>query len=291
MKVTANDQAHEVEDGATVGDFIRGIGLDPRYVVVERNGEVVRRTEADATELAGGDRLIVVRAVAGGADPFPSLSAAGERRQARLRDARLYVVTDARRDRGDLEELLTRMTEASVDIVQLRDKTATEDELRAAADVFARVCDRTGALFVLNDFPGLAVQVGADGVHVGQEDVHPDHARTVVGPDLLIGRSTHSRAQIDAAADEDVDYFAVGPIHETPTKQGRPAIGLEPVRYATRHAAHPWFAIGGLSPQTVGEVLEAGARRIVVVRAVTQAEDPASVCWSLRRAVAPFHDE
>lgn len=294
MRIQANDTPYEVDPGTTVGDFVRTLGLDPRYVVVERNGEVVHRTAADDTALDDGDRLIVVRAVAGGAAdavPFPSLSAAGERRQARLRDARLYVVTDARRAQGDLEEFLTCITAASVDVVQLRDKTATEDQLRAAADVFRRVCDRTGALFVLNDFPGLAVQVGADGVHVGQEDVHPDHARRVVGPDLLIGRSTHSEAQIDAAAEEDVDYFAVGPIHATPTKEGRPAIGLGPVRYAARHAAHPWFAIGGVDPETVGDALGAGARRIVVVRAVTEAEDAEQACWTLRRALAPFHEE
>lgn len=222
-------------------------------------------------------------------EPFPSLSATGTRRQARLADARLYVVTDARRDRGDLEEFLDAVCEASADIIQLRDKTATEDELRAASDVFRRVAERRGALFILNDLPGLAVQVGADGVHLGQEDVHPDHARSVVGPDLLIGRSTHDVAQIDATADEDVDYFAVGPVHATPTKAGRPGIGLQPVRHADRHASHPWFAIGGLGHETVGPVLEAGARRIVVVRAVCDADDPADACWRLRRALAHHH--
>lgn len=222
---------------------------------------------------------------------FPSLSAAGERRQARLADARLYVCTDARSGPDDLEAFLTRICAASVDIVQLRDKTATEAELRRAAAIFRRVCDRTATLFILNDLPGLAAQVDADGVHVGQQDVHPDHARRVCGPDLLIGRSTHTTAQIDATADEDVDYFAVGPVHATPTKAGRPAAGTEPVRHAARHATHPWFAIGGINPDTIGPVLDSGARRVVVVRAVTQADDPAEACWTLRRALAahPLH--
>lgn len=217
---------------------------------------------------------------------FPSLSAAGERRQARLRDARLYVVTDARRDRGDLTEFLEACVNASADVLQLRDKTATEDELRSASDVFRRVCDRSGALFILNDLPGLAVQVGADGAHVGQGDVHPDHARTVMGPDLLVGRSTHSIEQIDAVADEDVDYFAIGPVHETPTKQGRAAIGLDPVRHAAKRAVVPWFVIGGMNAETLPAALDAGARRVVVVRAVTEASGTGDACWSLRRQLA-----
>lgn len=217
---------------------------------------------------------------------FPSLSAAGERRQARLRDARLYVVTDARREQGDLEGFLTACVDASADILQLRDKTATEDELRAASDVFRRVADRSGALFVLNDLPGLAVQVGADGAHVGQTDVQPDHARTVMGPDLLVGRSTHSVDQIDAVADEDVDYFAIGPVHQTPTKPGRPPIGLDPVRHAAGHAVVPWFVIGGMSAETLSDAMAAGASRVVVVRAVTTAADPGAACWALRRVLA-----
>lgn len=217
---------------------------------------------------------------------IPSVSEVGARRQARLADARLYVVTDARRDRGDLEPFLRACLSGSTDILQLRDKTATEDELRAAAAVFRRVCDEFGALFVLNDLPGLAADVGADGVHVGQEDVHPDHARRVVGPDVLIGRSTHSPEQLAAAADVDVDYVAVGPVHATPTKQGRPAIGLDPVRNAAERACTPWFAIGGIDPDTIGAVLDAGARRIVVVRAVTEADDPEAAAWTLRRALA-----
>lgn len=220
---------------------------------------------------------------------LPCVSATGERRQARLEDARLYVVTDARGEQADLEEFLVAVTGASADLVQLRDKSADDGELRRAAAVFRRVCDRTGALFVLNDRPDLALEVGADGVHVGQGDEHPDRVRALVGPDLLIGRSTHSSAQLDATAHEDVDYVAVGPVHETPTKEGRPAVGLQPVRYAAAHATHPWFAIGGLGPDTLDEVLEAGARRVVVVRAVTTAADPAEATWTLRRALGRYH--
>lgn len=224
------------------------------------------------------------------AEPFPSLSAEGERRQARLHDARLYVCVD-RRDGGTaLRDLLTACLRGSVDVLQLRDKTATADELRAASTVFREVCDEFGALFVLNDLPGLAAEVGADGVHVGQRDVPPDHAREVVGPDLLIGRSTHSVAQIDAAADEDVDYMSVGPVHATPTKEGRPATGLDPIAYAAHHATHPWFAIGGMNPTTLRPVLEAGARRVVVVRAVVDAQDPEEAAWDLRRTIAPYHE-
>lgn len=217
------------------------------------------------------------------------VSEAGARRQARLEDARLYVVTDARRREGDLEAFLHAVTGASADLVQLRDKTADDDELRRAAAVFRRVCDATGALFVLNDRPDLARETGADGVHVGQEDASPDRARAVVGPDLLIGRSTHSPEQLDATGREDVDYAVVGPVHATPTKEGRPAVGLEPVRYAAAHATHPWFAIGGIAPDTIDEVLAAGARRVVVVRAVTRAADPAAATWELRRALGRVH--
>lgn len=220
---------------------------------------------------------------------LPCVSEAGERRQARLTDARLYVVTDARSERGDLETFLLAITGASVDIVQLREKDADDRRLGEAAAVFRRVCDETGALFVLNDRPDLAGEVGADGVHVGQDDAAPDEARALVGPDLLIGCSTHSAAQIEAAAEQDVDYIAVGPVHKTPTKPGRPAAGLGPVRHAAEHAAQPWFAIGGIAAETVDEVLEAGARRIVVVRAITEAVDPAAAAWSLRRALARVH--
>ena len=220
---------------------------------------------------------------------LPSVSELGARRAARLDDARLYVVTDARQERGDLEDFLRAIAGASADVLQLRDKTADDDQILSAAEVFRRVGDDTGALFVLNDRPDLAVEVGADGIHVGQDDQHPDTVRATVGPDLLVGRSTHSPGQLDASAEEDVDYVAVGPVHATPTKEGRPAVGLAPIRYAAEHAAHPWFAIGGIDRDTIGDVLEAGARRVVVVRAVTEATDPAEAAWALRRELGRYH--
>lgn len=219
---------------------------------------------------------------------FPSLSAVGERRQARLGDARVLVVTDARREQGGLEELLTAVCDASADVLLLRDKTATEDDLRRAADVFRRVCDRAGALFILNDLPGLATQVGADGVHVGQRDVHPDHARRVCGPDLLIGRTCHRPEELDAAGDEDVDYLDVGPVFADPGGP-LPPPGLDLVRYAARHAPCPWFAFGGIDGDRAADVVTAGAGRVAVGRGVTEAADAAAAVWALRRAVGHTH--
>lgn len=215
---------------------------------------------------------------------FPSLGPTGEARQARLRDARLHVVVDTRAGAGDLAALLDAVAGASADVLRLRDERATEADLRAAAEVLRRAADDHGALFLLSGFPGLAAEVGADGVHLDQVDVHPDHARTVCGPDLLIGRTVRSIAECDAAAHEDIDYLTVGPV--LAAADGYPAVGLEVVRHAARHAALPWAAGGGITPETVDEVCSAGARRIVVTRAVTDAADPATVTWGLRRALA-----
>jgi thiamine-phosphate pyrophosphorylase len=207
-----------------------------------------------------------------------------DRRRERLAGAHLYLCTGRRADRGDLEEFLDAVLAAGVDVVQLRDKEAKDEQLREAAEVFRRLADRHGALFIVNDDPWLAAQVQADGVHVGQEDTPPAQAREVVGPDLLIGRSTHAVAEIDRALREDCDYFAVGPVHPTPTKQGRPAIGLEPLRHAAAVAGErPWFVTGGMSEDTAGEVLAAGAGRLVVVRAITEAADPAGAAARLAR--------
>jgi thiamine-phosphate pyrophosphorylase len=195
----------------------------------------------------------------------------------RLSSARLYLVCPAR-DRA----WIAAAVRGGVDLVQLRDKTLDDDGLVAAASAF-RGHD---ALFVLNDRPDLAQACGADGVHVGQDDMTPAQARALVGPDRIIGRSTHEPAQA-AAADEDpdVDYVAVGPVHPTPTKPGRPAAGLHYVAHAASTVRKPWFAIGGLDAGNVHEVVERGATRIVVVRAITEAEDPEAAARELRAAL------
>ena len=207
-----------------------------------------------------------------------------EPRRERLRRARLYFATDVR---PGLEELLAAALAGGVDMVQLRDKTASDAELIRAAVVFRRVCDEHGALFWLNDRPDLAVACAADGVHVGQDDVAPAAARRLAGPGVLIGLSTHSRSQLDAAlATGGADQLSVGPVWQTPTKEGRPAAGLDYVRYAAAVAGErPWFAIGGIELDNVREVIAAGASRIVVVRAIRDAPDPRAAAAALREAL------
>jgi thiamine-phosphate pyrophosphorylase len=204
----------------------------------------------------------------------------GVDRRARLRDARLYFVAD----RGGMERALEGALAGGVDLFQLRDKDATDDELLAAAATARSFCEAAGALFLLNDRPDLAVASGADGVHVGQDDMPVDRARKLVGDDALVGLSTHSMQQAQAGCRTGADYIAVGPVHATPTKEGRPAIGVEPIKYAAAHVSVPWFAIGGLDAGNVGAVLKAGARRIVVVRALAQADDPEAAARALRAA-------
>ncbi len=169
-----------------------------------------------------------------------------------------------------------------VDVFQLREKDLPDEELTSVADTIRALCERIGALFVVNDRPHVAAHVGADGVHVGQEDMAPAEVREIVGPDVLIGLSTHSPEQIDAVDPAVVDYIGVGPVHETPTKPGRPAVGLELVRYAAAHAPVPFFAIGGLDAGNAQDVIEAGAERIVVLRAIADAEDPRRAARELR---------
>jgi thiamine-phosphate pyrophosphorylase len=205
-------------------------------------------------------------------------------RRERLARARLYFVTDVR---PDLEELLAAALAGGVDMVQLRDKTASDDELVRAAAVFRRLCDEFGALFWLNDRPDLADPCGADGVHVGQDDMPVAEVRGLVGDDLLVGLSTHGPDQLDRALAEGVaDQLSVGPVWETPTKEGRAAAGLSYVEHARRVAGdRPWFAIGGIDLDNVREVTEAGASRIVVVRAIRDAQDPGAAARVLRAAL------
>jgi thiamine-phosphate pyrophosphorylase len=195
----------------------------------------------------------------------------------RLAKARLYLVCPAR-PRAWLEAAV----EGGVDLLQLRDKELDDDGIVAAAREFVD----TGALFILNDRPDLVDACHADGVHVGQDDATPAQARAAVGPDRIIGRSTHEPGQLLAAqADPDVDYLAVGPVHATPTKPGRAATGLGYVEQASKTISKPWFAIGGIDKDNVQEVTTCGASRIVVVRAITEAEDPAAAARELREAL------
>lgn len=206
-----------------------------------------------------------------------------DHRSQRLADARLYLVCDEPSD-----AFLDGALAAGVDVVQLRMKAAADEQILGAARRVARACARHGALFILNDRPDLVALVGADGVHVGQDDMPVAQARSLVGERAIVGLSTHSPAQVDAAGELDVDYIGVGPVHETPTKPGRPAVGLDLVRYASEHARMPFFAIGGISPANVADVRAAGARRVAVLRALTQARDAAAVTRQLRRAlIAP----
>jgi thiamine-phosphate pyrophosphorylase len=169
-----------------------------------------------------------------------------------------------------------------VDLVQLRDRSLDDAGVVDAAVAFRTAATEAGALFILNDRPDLVEACDADGVHVGQDDATPAEARALVGPDRIVGRSTHEPPQADAAqADPDVDYLAVGPVHETPTKPGRPAAGPDYVAYAARTVTKPWFAIGGLDAGNVGEVLDRGAERIVVVRAIAAADDPEAAARAL----------
>jgi thiamine-phosphate pyrophosphorylase len=212
--------------------------------------------------------------------------AAGPLRRERLRTARLYFVCDARPRGDDPEPLLRAALSGGVDIVQLREKALPPREIEVAALTFRRLCDTYSALFIVNDDPELARACDADGVHVGQDDASAGEARELLGPDAIVGLSTHSAAQLEAAAEAPVDYVSVGPVWETPTKEGRPGVGLELVSLAARSAPRPFFAIGGIDPSNAAQVVEAGAHRLGVVRAIRDAEAPAAAAESLRASLA-----
>lgn len=198
-------------------------------------------------------------------------------RAQRLAAAHLYLVCGDQPD-----SFLDAALRGGVDVVQLRVKDVDDETVLAAGHRFRPIIERHGALFILNDRPDLVDALDADGVHVGQDDTPVAEARQLIGSGRLLGLSTHSPAQIDAAAEAGVDYIGVGPVHETPTKPGRRAVGLQLVRYAAQHAASPFFAIGGISSANLGAVREAGAERVAVVRALTEAPEPESAARQLR---------
>jgi thiamine-phosphate pyrophosphorylase len=197
----------------------------------------------------------------------------------RLSNARLYLVIDA----AATEDVVPKALEGGVDMVQLREKSMPDDDLARVGCRLRSICDDHGALLIVNDRPDLALACGADGVHVGQDDLPLEEVRAIVGDELIVGISTHSPEQVDAALDSTADYLGVGPVYSTPTKPGREAVGLELVRYAAEHAsAKPWFAIGGIDQSNVAAVAAAGANRIAVVRAIRDAHDPRAAAGALR---------
>jgi thiamine-phosphate pyrophosphorylase len=200
-----------------------------------------------------------------------------------LAGRRLYLCTG---DRPDLEPFLAACIAGGVDLVQLREKHLEARPLVARARLALRVCRGLGVPFVLNDRPDLALEVGADGVHVGQDDVSPATCRRILGPGAIVGLSTHAPTEWDAAAGEPADYLSAGPVVPTPTKPGRPGTGLGYLGHAAASGeTRPWFVTGGATPDTVADMAAAGARRFVVVRWLTEAGDPRAAARQLRDAV------
>ncbi len=203
-----------------------------------------------------------------------------------LDDRRLYLCTA---DRTDLAEFLAACISGGVDVVQLRDKHLDARSLLDRSRLAAAVCRDLGVPFILNDRPDLALECGADGVHVGQDDAPPALARRILGPDAIVGLSTHAPAELDASAGAPVDYLSAGPVNATPTKPGRPGTGLGYLEYAAKRATTvPWFVTGGVVPETVPAMAEAGARRFVVVRWLTESSEPRSAARALREVIDRF---
>lgn len=210
-----------------------------------------------------------------------------------MQEVRLYLCTDARRRQGDLAEFLEAALAGGVDAVQLRDKSLEATEEIELAQLFQEVCRRHGRLFSVNDRADVAAAVQPDILHLGQLDLPVPVARNILGDGVIVGLSTHSEEDVVAAADQaGVDYFCVGPVWPTPTKPGRSAPGLSLLRYAAAVAppgevgARPWFAIGGIDLGNLDQVLETGARRVVVVRAITDADDPGAAASEFVRRLA-----
>ncbi|MBC5806819.1 MAG: thiamine phosphate synthase [Candidatus Eremiobacter antarcticus] len=207
-------------------------------------------------------------------------------RRSRLAAVRLYLVSDASPRVVPVDRFLAEAAAGGVGMVQLREKSLTDSALFAAALEWSAACRKHGALFVVNDRLDIALACGADGVHLGQDDMPLRAAREISGADFIIGLSTHSPQQVRDAGAAPVDYIGVGPIHETPTKPGRTAVGLDLIRFAAECAAQPFFAIGGLQPENITAVLNAGATRVSVLRWIANSDDPRSAA----RAVSDMLD-
>jgi thiamine-phosphate pyrophosphorylase len=199
----------------------------------------------------------------------------------RLSLVRVYLIADASPRMQPVEAFVRAAVAGGVGMVQLREKHMADNDLYDVARRYAAVCREIEVPFIVNDRIDVALACGADGVHLGQEDLPIAAARSIGGNSFIIGLSTHTPAQIEAAAQQPVDYIGVGPIHATPTKQGRPAVGTVLVRYASTHAAQPFFAIGGIDPENVAEVVAEGARGVSVLRWISNAQDAGAAAAAL----------
>lgn len=195
---------------------------------------------------------------------------------------RLYLCCG---NRPDLDRFLAEVLEGGVDVLQLRDHDLDDEAVRRVAPTFQARCAEFEVPFVLNDRPDLAAELGADGVHVGQDDASVSSARALLGPEAIVGLSTHEPAELEAGLGEAVTYLSAGPVTPTPTKPGRPGTGLGYATLATSRANVPVFVTGGVSPRFVGELAEAGVRHFVVVRYLTEAADPKAAAQQLRAAI------
>ncbi len=199
-----------------------------------------------------------------------------------ISDRRLYLCTP---DRPDLESFVGAAIRGGVDIVQLRERALSDRELVERARRLRGICGDHGVPFLVNDRPDIALEVGADGVHVGQDDVPPSLARRILGPEAIVGLSTHAPSELEAATNEPVDYLSAGPIEPTPTKPGRPGTGLGYASTAAARAKRPVFVTGGVRPDRVADLVDAGVRHFVVVRYLTEASDPEAAARRLRAAI------
>jgi len=218
--------------------------------------------------------------------------ASGAELRRQLHKSRLYLCVDARLGETRTLDLIREAIDGGVDIVQLRDKSLDARDELALLERTREICVDRGALYAVNDRADLALLTGAQVFHTGQDDLPIPAIRQLLGPDVLLGRSTHSPDQAaTAAADPEIDYFCIGPVWETPTKPGRPAVGLDAVAAVAamasrRGTAKPWFAIGGIDAERLPDVIAAGAQRIVVVRAITRSDDPSAAAARLRAGLS-----
>lgn len=204
----------------------------------------------------------------------------------RLTRSQLYVLVDGRDDETQFQDLVSKLVEAGVDVLQLRDKRLADRELLERGRILRQLTRATATLFIMNDRPDLAVLADADGVHVGQEELQVQDVRQILGSDRLVGVSTHSVYQIRHAMADGADYIGCGPTFPSTTKTFPDFAGLPFLRQAASQTTIPAYAIGGVSLANVSQVMASGFRRIAVGAAIIESADPAEAVAKFRAALA-----